>query len=87
VRVKGKEPDIELMLGDDVVGDLMHDLVSDSSRELSVDDGDGTALMGLSHTAPDVHLSTRSSQWTSVFKHHHRWDERFWIHHKVCHAG
>jgi hypothetical protein len=85
--MKSKEPDNKLMLSDDVVGDVMQDVVMGSSKNLSIDDNDGTIVMGLSHTTPDVHLSARPPQWTSIFNHHHRWDEGFRIHHKVSHGG
>jgi hypothetical protein len=83
VGVKGEKPDIKLMLSDDVVGDVIQDLVSSSSRELSVDDHNGTILMELSHTTPDVHLSARPSQWASIFNDHRWWDESLRIHHKL----
>jgi hypothetical protein len=86
VGMKGEEPDIELMLSGDVVGDVMQDLLLSSGRELSVYDRDGTVLMELSHTTPDVHLSARPSQW-SFFKNHRRRDERLWIHRIVRHGG
>jgi hypothetical protein len=85
--VQGKEPDVELMLSDDEVGNVVQDLVSSSSRKVTIDDCDSAVFMGLSHTTPSVDLPARPSQRPSILQNHRRRDERLWIYNEVGHGN
>jgi hypothetical protein len=83
--MQSKKPHCELMLSDDVVGDVMDELMRGGFGQISIHHNYGTIFMSFGHSTPDVDFSTSSTQRASILNDHCRWNKGFLVHDKVHH--
>jgi hypothetical protein len=87
MRMQSEKPDIELMLGDDEVGDVVESLMPFNYREIAIHHSDGAVFMGLGHRSPNVNFLAHSSLRSSILDGHGWRDERLRVHGEVHHGG
>jgi hypothetical protein len=85
MRMQSEKPDSKLMLGADVVGDVMDELVASSHGHISIHHNYGTTFMSFGHSALDVDFSTSSTQRASIYYDHYRRNKRFQVDGEVLH--